>query len=114
MDPSMLQPGIFNHPRPKKPVLPHANKKRKIEHKIEEISFDDNSREEYLTGFHKRKVQRIKRAQEEAAKKAKEEHRETRKQVRSAKSARIGKLLIIALVARRAQAGIRRACRSYQ
>ncbi|KAF8850530.1 hypothetical protein BDZ45DRAFT_192409 [Acephala macrosclerotiorum] len=82
MDPSMLQPGIFNHPRPKKSVLPHANKKRKIEHKIEEISFDDNSREEYLTGFHKRKVQRIKRAQEEAAKKAKEEHRETRKQLR--------------------------------
>ncbi|KAE8442646.1 hypothetical protein EG329_003003 [Mollisiaceae sp. DMI_Dod_QoI] len=82
MDPSMLEPGIFRHPRPKKSLLPPPNKKRKTEHKVEEISFDDNARADYLTGFHKRKVQRIKRAQEEAEKKAKEERRETRKQLR--------------------------------
>jgi len=36
----------------------------------------------YLTGFHKRKVQRAKQAQEEAAKKAREERITTRKQLR--------------------------------
>lgn len=81
MDPSHLVPGIFLHPRPKKNVLAAPNKRRKIEHKIEEISFDDANREDYLTGFHKRKVQRAKRAQEEAVKKGREERVEMRKQV---------------------------------
>jgi ribosomal RNA-processing protein 17 len=83
MELSMLEPGIFRQPRPKKSLLPLPNKKRRIEHKIEEISFDDSKREDYLTGFHKRKVQRIKRAQEENEKKAKEERREMRKQAGS-------------------------------
>jgi ribosomal RNA-processing protein 17 len=78
---STLEPGIFRHPRPKKSVLPPPNKKRRIDHKIEEISFDDDKRADYLTGFHKRKVQRVKRAQEEAEKKAREEKRDMRKQV---------------------------------
>lgn len=82
MDPSLLQPGIFLHPRPKKNVLSsQPNKRRKIEHKIEEISFDNDARADYLTGFHKRKVQRAKRAQEEAVKKGREERVEMRKQV---------------------------------
>lgn len=76
----MPEPGFILHPRPKKSVLPPPNKKRRVEHKIEEISFDDSKREDYLTGFHKRKVQRIKRAQEENEKKAREERREMRKQ----------------------------------
>ncbi|KAL5317954.1 hypothetical protein ACEPPN_015058 [Leptodophora sp. 'Broadleaf-Isolate-01'] len=83
MDPSLLQPGIFLHPRPKKNVLSsQPNKRRKIEHKIEEISFDNDARADYLTGFHKRKVQRAKRAQEEAVKKGREERVEMRKQLR--------------------------------
>ena len=77
----MPEPGFILHPRPKKSVLPPPNKKRRIEHKIEEISFDDTNREDYLTGFHKRKVARIKRAQEENEKKGREERREMRKQV---------------------------------
>ncbi|KAG4439740.1 hypothetical protein IFR05_004762 [Cadophora sp. M221] len=83
MDPSLLEPGIFLHPRPKKNVLSsQPNKRRKIEHKIEEISFDNDARADYLTGFHKRKVQRAKRAQEEAVKKGREERVEMRKQLR--------------------------------
>jgi len=77
-----MEPVIFNHPRPKKSVLPPLSKKRKTEHKIEEIAFDFSAREDYLTGFHKRKVQRHKQAQLENEKKAKEEKISMRKQVR--------------------------------
>lgn len=80
---NFLEPSIITHPRPKRSLLGHQpSKKRKIEHKIEEINFDTSSREEYLTGFHKRKVARAKQAQAEAAKKAKEERIVIRKQVR--------------------------------
>lgn len=73
---------IFNHPRPQKSLLPPPSKRRKVDHKIEEISFDFDARADYLTGFHKRKVQRTKQAQLEAEKKAKEEKIVIRKQVR--------------------------------
>lgn len=56
------------------------NKKRKAT-QVEEINFDFAAREEYLTGFHKRKLQRIKHAQEEAAKKEKEERLRMRREV---------------------------------
>lgn len=49
---------------------------------IEELKFDPDARQEYLTGFHKRKLQRIKHAQEDAAKQAKIEKVEARKEVR--------------------------------
>lgn len=79
---SLLDPGIFNHPRPKKSLLPPPSKKRKIEHRIEEIAFDNDARADYLTGFHKRKVARAKMAVVEAEKRAKEERVEMRRQVR--------------------------------
>lgn len=72
---------MFAKPRPKKPLLPTPSKKRKATHTIEEVTFDNSARQEYLTGFHKRKVQRQKHAQEEAAKRAREEKIEFRKQV---------------------------------
>ncbi|KAH6663669.1 putative ribosomal RNA-processing protein 17 [Halenospora varia] len=81
----MGEPAIFLPPRPKKSVLPplsRAAKKRKIEHKIEEISFDNAARADYLTGFHKRKVARAKAAQLQAEKMAKEEKIKIRKQLR--------------------------------
>jgi ribosomal RNA-processing protein 17 len=71
----------FVRPRPKKSVLP-PSKKRKTNSAVEEINFDFDSRAEYLTGFHKRKVQRATRAKEEAAKKEREERVLMRKQVR--------------------------------
>lgn len=61
--------------------MPTLPKKRKIAHAVEEINFDTDARQEYLTGFHKRKLQRIKRAQEESAKREKQEKLDSRKQV---------------------------------
>lgn len=73
---------LFVRPRPKKPLLPPPSKKRRTNNSaIEEISFDFEARADYLTGFHKRKVQRAKAAQEQAAKLAKEERIKMRKQV---------------------------------
>jgi hypothetical protein len=59
-------------------------KKRKVvaAPKVEEINFDPESRQEWLTGFHKRKVQRAKQAQENAAKQYKEDKRAMRAKVR--------------------------------
>ncbi|KAI9668207.1 MAG: hypothetical protein M1821_001027 [Bathelium mastoideum] len=55
-------------------------RKRKVT-AVEEVTFDEAAREEYLTGFHKRKQQRIKHAQEAAAKRERDERIEERKQV---------------------------------
>jgi ribosomal RNA-processing protein 17 len=55
--------------------------KRRKTSKVEEVSFDAAAREEFLTGFRKRKQQRIKHAQEIAIKKMKEEKRQDRAKV---------------------------------
>ncbi|OCK84131.1 hypothetical protein K432DRAFT_414214 [Lepidopterella palustris CBS 459.81] len=47
-----------------------------------EIVFDPAAREEYLTGFHKRKLARIKHAQDEAVKKDREERVQQRRELR--------------------------------
>ncbi|KAF6845420.1 nucleolar protein 12 [Colletotrichum musicola] len=73
---------MFARPRPKKALLPPSSKKRKATSAVEEVSFDFDARQDYLTGFHKRKLQRVKWAQEQAAKKAREEKIEMRKQIR--------------------------------
>ena len=69
--------------------MPPVDRKRKI-HKtnakaVDSISFDFDSRNDYLTGFHKRKVARRKHAEEENAKKDKEEKLRFRREVRSPK-----------------------------
>jgi hypothetical protein len=61
--------------------MPPPSKKRKTS-ATEEVTFDPAAREEYLTGFHKRKQARIKYAQEQAAKKEREERILERKKVR--------------------------------
>lgn len=72
---------MFARPRPKKDALQPPPKKRKTTHAIEEITFDRDARADYLSGFHKRKVARIKEAQSIAAKKEREERIQIRKQV---------------------------------
>ncbi|KAL8750200.1 MAG: hypothetical protein Q9199_007225 [Rusavskia elegans] len=62
-------------------------KRRKGEPAIEEITFNFNEREEYLTGFHKRKLQRIKHAKEEALKREREEKVANRKALRENRKA---------------------------
>jgi ribosomal RNA-processing protein 17 len=62
--------------------MPPPSKKRKIAVTVpEKIEFDFSAREEYLTGFHKRKLARIKHAQEENAKREKEEKLRARREV---------------------------------
>ncbi|TVY90431.1 Ribosomal RNA-processing protein [Lachnellula willkommii] len=80
----IVEPKIFLPPRPKRTILSSGppSKKRKTVHKIEEISFDNDARADYLTGFHKRKVARATRAREEAEKKEKEERVRIRAQLR--------------------------------
>ncbi|WEW60021.1 hypothetical protein PRK78_005503 [Emydomyces testavorans] len=58
-----------------------------------EILFDNDARHEYLTGFHKRKLQRAKHAQEIAEKKAKEEKREQRRKLREERHAEFQKAI---------------------
>ena len=62
-------------------MIPPPKKRRKASSAIEEIAFDFSAREDYLTGFHKRKLQRIKHAKEEASKKEREEKINARKLV---------------------------------
>ncbi|KAG6924913.1 nucleolar protein 12 [Chelydra serpentina] len=47
------------------------------------VIFDEDSRREYLTGFHKRKVERRKVAVEEIKRKLKEEQRKMKEEVLS-------------------------------
>lgn len=63
-------------------MVPPPKKKRKSAPAIEEIKFDVNAREDYLTGFHKRKLHRAKHAREEAAKQDRAAKIEARKIVR--------------------------------
>ncbi|KAI5862824.1 nucleolar protein 12-domain-containing protein [Durotheca rogersii] len=73
---------MFARPRARKGLLPPPLKKRKVLHSVDEITFDDGARVDYLTGFHKRKLQRTKNAQEQAARRARQEKIEFRKQLR--------------------------------
>ncbi|KAI9818204.1 MAG: hypothetical protein M1827_000829 [Pycnora praestabilis] len=70
---------------------PPTKKRKKSSSAIEEITFNPDARADYLTGFHKRKVQRIKHAQEDAAKKDKVERIEDRKRMREERKADLEK-----------------------
>ncbi|KAF6227419.1 hypothetical protein HO133_008863 [Letharia lupina] len=72
-------------------AVPPPRKKRKSASAIEEISFDFSAREDYLTGFHKRKLLRIKHAKEEAAKKDREDKLAARKILREGRKADLEK-----------------------
>jgi ribosomal RNA-processing protein 17 len=63
-------------------MQPPAKRRRTETAVVEEIKFDTAARQEYLTGFHRRKLQRAKHAQEAAEKKARLERIEERRKVR--------------------------------
>ena len=63
-------------------AMPPSSKRRKLNSAPEVIVFDASAREEYLTGFRKRKQARIRRAQEQAAKIKKEERDRERRELR--------------------------------
>lgn len=72
---------FITKPRQKKVIGPPPKKRKTRDATIEEINFDFDKRSEYLTGFHKRKVQRSEQAKKEAAQKEREERIKMRKQV---------------------------------
>ena len=69
--------------------MPPPTKRRRLEPTtiVEEISFDPSARHDYLTGFHKRKLERTKAAQKVAEKRAREEKIEQRKKIREERKA---------------------------
>ncbi|EXJ96476.1 hypothetical protein A1O1_01602 [Capronia coronata CBS 617.96] len=70
--------------------MPPPTKRRRTEPTVvEEITFDPAARQEYLTGFHKRKLQRAKQAQEIAEKKARAERIVERKKLREQRKAEL-------------------------
>jgi len=62
--------------------MPPSSKRRKLNPAPEVIVFDPSAREEYLTGFRKRKQARIRHAQEQATKREKEERDRERRELR--------------------------------
>jgi ribosomal RNA-processing protein 17 len=47
---------------------PPQKRRKVVQPKVEEINFNTEDRQEWLTGFHKRKLQRAKHAQQAAEK----------------------------------------------
>ncbi|THX40401.1 hypothetical protein D6D10_03533 [Aureobasidium pullulans] len=78
--PSSIETKITMAPR-QAPRAPPA-KRRKTTTQVDELKFDPEARNEWLTGFRKRKQQRIKHAQEQSAKIEKEEKVRARKEMR--------------------------------
>ncbi|KAI9717521.1 MAG: hypothetical protein M1812_004662 [Candelaria pacifica] len=72
-------------------MAPAAKRRKTSGPALEEIKFDFDARSDYLTGFHKRKLQRMKHAQEEAAKKERADRIEERKRMREERKADLEK-----------------------
>ena len=77
---------------------PPKRRKSKVP-EVEEISFDFTARQDYLTGFHKRKLQRAKHAKEQAVERERLEKIEARKRVWHSMQI-IGSLLTLGLATR--------------
>lgn len=58
-----------------------GTRRKAAEGQIEDINWDADARQDYLTGFHKRKQQRIQQAQKTAAEKERLQRIEDRKHV---------------------------------
>lgn len=60
---------------------PAAKRRKTSASAVEEVHWDPSARQEYLTGFHKRKQQRIQHSQKIAAEKERAQRIADRKQV---------------------------------
>lgn len=72
-------------PKPNREILTGGRKyaaKQKAKHRVEEVVFDPALRAEYLTGFHKRKVERQKKAKEYNVEQERLARLEERKRIR--------------------------------
>ncbi|KAJ3019914.1 UNVERIFIED_CONTAM: hypothetical protein HDU68_010436 [Siphonaria sp. JEL0065] len=73
----------FKGTKGKAKVKPYTFKPKNGKEREELISYDDASRSDYLTGFRKRNLERIKKAKERDANLEKAEKREARKEKRN-------------------------------
>ena len=60
---------------------PSAKRRKLQNYGVEEVKFDSSARQDYLTGFRKRKLARIQHAQSVAAERERQAKIEERKQV---------------------------------
>ncbi|KAH3661938.1 hypothetical protein OGAPHI_006117 [Ogataea philodendri] len=82
--------------RPNREILTGGKKyaqKKKQTNRVEEVVFDKDSRVEYLTGFHKRKLQRKKKAQEYNQEQERQARLEERKRIREERQQQVQKRL---------------------
>ncbi|GMG21545.1 unnamed protein product [Ambrosiozyma monospora] len=78
--------------KPNREILTQGKRystKKSKQHRVEEVTFDKEKRVEYLTGFHKRKLQRKARAQEFAAEQERLARLEERKKIREERQGRV-------------------------
>lgn len=70
--------------RPNREILTGGKryKEKKLKHRVQEVVFDADKRKDYLTGFHKRKLERKKKAQEYLEEEAKKQRLEERARIR--------------------------------
>lgn len=70
--------------RPNREILTGGKryKEKKLKHRVQEVVFDKDKRKDYLTGFHKRKLERKKKAQEYIEEEAKKQRLEERARIR--------------------------------
>ncbi|KAG7814030.1 hypothetical protein KL921_000304 [Ogataea angusta] len=82
--------------RPNREILTGGKKyaqKRKQANRVEEVVFDKDSRVQYLTGFHKRKLQRKKKAQEYNQEQERKARLEERQRIREERRQQVQKRL---------------------
>jgi Nucleolar protein 12 (25kDa) len=70
---------IAKAPPPPHSMRPPSMRRKTGDATIENITFDPEARQDYLTGFHKRKLQRAKHAKDVAEKKVRAERIEERR-----------------------------------
>lgn len=82
--------------RPNREILTSGQKykeTKRTRNRVDEVTFDSESRTSYLTGFHKRKVERKKNAQKHAEDMAKKERVEERARIREERKEQVRKKL---------------------
>lgn len=82
--------------RPNREILTGGKRYRdskKSKHRVDEVTFDKEKRKDYLTGFHKRKLERKKKAQIYLEEQAKKDRLEERARIREERKLQVQKKL---------------------
>lgn len=82
--------------RPNREILTGGKryKEKKLKNRVQEVVFDKDKRKDYLTGFHKRKLERKKKAQEYLEEEAKKHRLEERASIREERKLEVQRKLV--------------------